>query len=189
MRIDRWTVGLAGFFALLAAAMLFVWIPNDIETGIVEVYRRQVNIGDSMAPTVAAVGLLIVSLLMGVLGLFRPALPSAPPIDNRSFSFLGRTAGVSVLSLVIMVYAGPLFVWIVNLFGDVGIYRHLKDDFPYKYVGFVLGGGTMVAGMIMVVENRLSRRSIWIAAAAVLALIAIFDLPFDDILLPPNGDY
>ncbi len=189
MRIDRWTVGVAGFFALLAAAMLFVWIPNDIETGIVEVYRRQVNIGDSMAPTVAAAALLIVSLLMGAFSYFRPAPPSAAPLDNRSFSFLARIAGVVVLSLVIMVYAGPLLVAIVNLFGDVGIYRHLKDDFPYKFVGFVLGGGTLVAGLIMVVENRLSRRSIWIAAAAVLALIVVFDLPFNDTLLPPNGDY
>jgi len=189
MRIDRWTVGLAGFFALLAAVMLFVWIPNDIETGVVEVYRRQVNIGDSMAPTVAAVALLVVSLLMGVFSFFRPLASSAAPLDQRSFSFLARIGGVIVLSLVIMTYAGPLLVAIVNLFGDVGIYRHLKDDLPYKYAGFVLGGLSMVAGVIMVVENKLSRHSLWIAAAAVLALIVIFDLPFDDILLPPNGDY
>jgi hypothetical protein len=27
-----------------------------------------------------------------------------------------------------------------------------------------------------------------VGALVVLALVAIFDLPFDDLLLPPNGD-
>ena len=38
-------------FALLVAT---VWIPLDTETGLIEKVRRQTNIGDALAPTVAA---------------------------------------------------------------------------------------------------------------------------------------
>jgi len=38
----------------LCGLMLFVWIPLDVDTGIIEKVRRQVTLGDSFAPTVAA---------------------------------------------------------------------------------------------------------------------------------------
>ncbi len=47
----------------------------------------------------------------------------------------------------------------------------------------------MVFGLISLVEHRLSWRRAGAALLAVAALIVVYDLPFDDLLLPPNGDY
>ena len=46
----------------------------------------------------------------------------------------------------------------------------------------------IVTGIIAVLERRLSRRGVITGICAVLVLIAVFDLPFDDLMLPPNGD-
>ena len=42
--------------------------------------------------------------------------------------------------------------------------------------------------MIAFVEEQLSWRAMLIALAAVAGIILLYDVPFDDILLPPNGD-
>lgn len=49
---------------LLCGVMFFIWIPLDVETGIIEKVHRQVIPGDAFAPAIAAViiglgGLLI----------------------------------------------------------------------------------------------------------------------------------
>jgi hypothetical protein len=46
----------------------------------------------------------------------------------------------------------------------------------------------MVGGMIAVLERRLSRRALMIGLIWSLVLILVYDLPFEDLLLPPNGD-
>jgi len=51
------------------------------------------------------------------------------------------------------------------------------------------GGDTLVAGVIGLGERRASPRALLWGALAVIGLIALFDLPFDDLLLPPNGDF
>jgi len=38
------------------------------------------------------------------------------------------------------------------------------------------------------VEGRLSVVSVGVAILATIILIIIYDFPFDDLLLPPNGD-
>jgi len=58
----------------------------------------------------------------------------------------------------------------------------------WKHVGFVLGGVIVVSGMITIVERRFTRRAVLTALVAVLVMIAVFDLPFEDLMLPPNGD-
>ena len=45
----------------------------------------------------------------------------------------------------------------------------------------------MVGGMIAVVEGRLSRRALMIGLIWSLVLILVYDLPFEDLLLPPMG--
>jgi hypothetical protein len=95
-----------------------------------------------------------------------------------------------VLGLVLMVYTGPLVVEAINAFGgEIGTYRQLKAAFPYKYLGYLVGGFVIAFGVIGVVENKATQSAAWIAALAVLALILLYDVPFDNILLPPNGDF
>ena len=46
----------------------------------------------------------------------------------------------------------------------------------------------LVAGLIALIEGRLRPRTLLIGALAALALIVLYDLPFEDLQLPPNGD-
>ena len=83
-----------------------------------------------------------------------------------------------------MRWAGPA---LAGLLTDEG-YRPLRDTAPWKYLGFLVGGSGMIAAMISLVEGRISRRAVLIGLVAAVALILVYDLPFDDLLLPPNGD-
>ena len=193
MQSERWVIGLALFFASASILTLFVWIPADIETGVIETFRRQTTIGDAMAPTLAAAAILVISVIMGVVAVFRAKKNGGPPEsgpDQRDYSFLLLIAVPVVLGLVLMVYVGPVAVEAINaLGGEIGTYRELKAAFPYKYLGFLIGGFVMVFGVIRVVENKGTQSAAWVAALAVLALILLYDVPFDNLLLPPNGDF
>lgn len=170
-------------FALL---VLFVWVPLDVETGLLEKVRRKIVIGDALAPTVAALFLLVGGTLLILAERFAG---DQPKLDWRALGFTASLIATISVALIMMRYAGPLVVSVVNvLTGDALEYRLLRDDAPWKYIGFFLGGTVMISGCISLVEGRLRGRSILIAAAAVVAMIAIYDLPFDDLLLPPNGD-
>jgi hypothetical protein len=46
----------------------------------------------------------------------------------------------------------------------------------------------MIAGSVAQIEGRITLRVLLIACLAVAVLIAIYDLPFDDLMLPPIGD-
>ncbi len=188
MQQDRWTLALAALFVLAAVLTLAVWIPNDIETGLIERFRREVMIGDALAPTGAAVGVLIAALALGATSWFRPD-PFDDTPDRQSIAFLLRMAVVLVLGLVLMVFTGPVVVESINgLGGEIGTYRQLRDTVPYKYLGFAAGGFVLVFGAIRVVENRFSMAAAGVAIGAVVVLGFIYDVPFDNLLLPPNGD-
>ena len=64
----------------------------------------------------------------------------------------------------------------------------MRDTAPWKYIGFILGGVVLIAGLIALVEGRVSLRGVVLGLMATFALIVVYDLPFDDLLLPPNGD-
>jgi len=88
-----------------------------------------------------------------------------------------------------MRYTGPVLAELVNIFRAEPIeYRLLRATPGWKHVGFVLGGVIVVSGMITIVERRFTRRAVLTALVAVLVMIAVFDLPFEDLMLPPNGD-
>jgi glycerol uptake facilitator-like aquaporin len=192
MKNERWTIGLAVFFIITSALTLFVWIPIDIETGVVETFRRRVNIGDAMAPTVVAAAILVVSILMGIMALIRPSpnLMVKEGLDKQSFNFLSRMIIPLGLGLSLMLYAGPLVVDFINTMGgEISTYRQLKDTFPYKFIGYSLGGFVLVFGLVCLIENRSSLSAAWAAIIAVLLLTLLYEVPFDNLLLPPNGDY
>jgi hypothetical protein len=169
----------------LAALTALVWIPLDVDTGLIEKVRRQVTIGDALGPTVAA----------GVIGLGGFALlvqgRSAEPVRLTVFNmgFVLLLLGLFALSFAVMRWTGPALVQIVSLLtGEELSYRSLRDTAPWKYLGFLPGCTLLIATAISFIEGRLSWRAVLTGLAASGALIALYDLPFDDLLLPPNGD-
>ncbi|CUK02786.1 hypothetical protein PH7735_02652 [Shimia thalassica] len=163
-------------FALILA---FIWIPLDTETWLVERKRGRYIAGDSLAPTLAA-GFILIA---GVMLLFeRQTLDLHPTRYN--LAFIGAISIFGIVGILLMRWTGPIAA---SLFG-ADEYRLLRDTAPWKYIGFVIGGGTMVFCIVSFVEQRVTWRALWIALVAVVVIIALYDLPFDDVLLPPNGD-
>ncbi len=164
---------------LLALAVVFAWVPLDTETGLVERIRRRVSIGDALMPTVAGAFLILGGLMTACAG---------GAGDHRvEFSNMRHLAGLLALlasAFLVMRWFGPALAWILTEEG----YRPLRDTIPWKYAGFLLGGTTLVAGLTAMVEGRVTRRAVLAGASACVVLIAVYDLPFDDLLLPPNGD-
>lgn len=188
MQKAPWSFGLALFFFVGSLITLFIWIPNDIETGVIETFRRQVTIGDSFAPTVMAAGMLVVSFVMGVMVYLQPGSEVKQGLDKQSLSFFLRLFMVIAPSLALMIYTGPLVVDLINLMGgDLGSYRLQKATVPYKYLGYLSGGFVMVFGIICVLEGRFSYSAAWLSIATVIFLTVLYDVPFDSLLLPPNG--
>ena len=58
---------IGSFFIAFAVLLIFVWIPLDTASGIIEKVRGRYNIGDALAPTIAAVFLLVGGLLLATL--------------------------------------------------------------------------------------------------------------------------
>ena len=164
-------------FGLVIALL---WAPLDSETGIALKVRGRWSIGDALAPTVAGVVLIVAGagLLAGALRRPRP-----PSIHMSNLGFLVSFAVRVALALAVMRFAGPLAAELM-----VGDYRPLRDEMPWKYIGFVCGGGLLIFGLIALVERRLSLRRLALALGVALGLALIYDLPFEDLLLPPNGD-
>lgn len=165
------------FFALLLIA---VWLPLDTETGFVERVRGAYAIGDAMAPAFAG----LVFALAGVLMLIRPMPEDAPRLDRSHLAFLGMLLGLACLGLLLMRWAGPAATAMMN----ADDYRLLRDTVPWKYIGFATGGFLITTGLVAIIERRLGRNAVLTGVFAVIVIIAIYDLPFDDLLLPPNGD-
>ena len=164
----------------LGLFIVLVWAPLDSGSGIAEKVRGRWAIGDALGPSVAGVVLMVsgARLLAGAL-----RRGAAPTVRLSNLKFLAAFLGIAVLALAVMRLAGPLAAELT-----VGDYRPLRDEPPWKYIGFVGGGGLLVFGLISLVERRLSLARLALAFAVALALALACDLPFEDLLLPPNGD-
>ena len=174
-------------FLLFAALLVLVWVPLDVDTGYIEKVRRQVSIGDALAPTVAGVFLLIGGLGLLVFGGTGGEIEE--PTDYVAIRFAALLFLIYVGSFLVMLVAGPLLVTIGNVFtGGEQEYRLLRDTAPWKYIGFALGGTLAVTSTISLLEGRFTAYALLTGVLAVAAMIAVYDLPFDDLLLPPNGD-
>lgn len=161
-----------------ALVLIFVWVPLDTESGLVEKVRRRWSIGDALGPTIAGA----VIALGAVLSLLRPVADAGRP-TRANLIWMLRLIGVFALSLLVMRYAGPLLAAMLE-----GGYRPLRDTLPWKYIGFVLGGTVLVAGLCTSVLGRLAWRDVVLGLVASLLIALAYDLPFDDLILPPNGD-
>ncbi len=170
-------------FALL---LIFIWIPLDTKTGIVEKARGKFVIGDALAPTVAAGFILLGGLVVSV---FERKVADQPTISRTQVKFVASLTALVIVGLAIMRFVGPAAVEIANLFrAEPMEYRLLRATPGWKHIGFFLGGAIMVAGLVSVVERKLTRRAVLTGIITAVVLIAVFDLPFEDLLLPPNGD-
>jgi hypothetical protein len=166
----------------LAIFALLVWVPNDTVSGYMVSKRGRISIGDAMAPALAF-GLMAFSGVLIFWEARRGDSPRAP--DMRGPAFLGVMLGICLAALTVMIWAGPLAV---ALLAPDETYRNLRDTMPWKHIGFALGGTGLVTALITLVEKRFSRTGLLIGLATVVVLIGVFDLAFDDLLLPPNGD-
>lgn len=173
-------------FLAVSLLVALVWVPLDTDTGLVEKVRGRKTIGDALAPTIACGFLFLGGLLLVVME--RNALVQQM-MTRAQLGFIARLLGVIVFGILVMRYAGPALAELVNQFRAEPIeYRLLRATPGWKHVGFVLGGMIVVSGMIAIVEHKFTRNALLTALIAVLFMIAVFDLPFEDLLLPPNGD-
>lgn len=169
-----------GIFTIVAAlALLFLWIPFDVETGIVERVRRRLVVGDALGPTLAGV----VILLGGALTWLRPD-PKATKLTHRNLVWVLLLFGVLGLGLTLMRFAGPTIAGLVS----EAPYRSLRTTPPWSYLGYLIGGTVMTGSLIFLCEKRFRLGAIVVSALAALAIALFYDLPFDTLLLPPNGD-
>lgn len=168
---------LFGALILLATcALLFVWLPSDIETGVLEKVRRRWTIGDAMLPTIA-------TYIMAAAGLWLMLKPK--PADDVIAAAKGiwQPILMIILSLLIMRYLGPALAELVNM-----EYRLIRNQFPWLYIGYVVGGGGLIFLLSCWEEKRWSWRRLWLSLAIALIFALLLDLPLEDVQLPPNGD-
>lgn len=205
MTAAKWNLGLGLFCSAFALFALLYWIPTDIETGVVEKERRDYVIGDAMAPFFLSICMIVLSASLIFGSLFtlcrgpadadsedqKPLLEGDIDggISSSNFSFLFKLLAFIVISMALMEWVGPLTADTLRALGhDVGTYRQLVATVPYKYLGFIAGGLVMVIGLIALIEGRITRPGVLTAVFTILALIILYDVPFDTLLLPPNGD-
>lgn len=183
-----WDAVLAAFAIALGSVMLLLWIPHDVETGVIVRVRNQVELGDAMAPSVVAWGFLLAGAMLAHSAYRRRAAEGG--LTPGNLRFLCSAGAVIVASLLLMRYLGPLLAAGIRLLDpDLPGYAVLRDLAPWKYLGFVAGGTVFISGLMSVVEGRLRGIAPLIGLAAVAVLIAIYDIALDDLRLPPNGDY
>ena len=188
MTLRQTEITFAVFGIGLGALILGIWIPLDVDTGMIETFRRQTVIGDAFLPVIAGSAILLCSVLHLVQQLLRKGSPGdtfqASSLALSDLMLLGVFFAIITVALLIMYWAGPL----LSLLHDEG-YRTLRGRIPWKYAGFFLGGATLLTGCISLIEGQLDARTVLIATLCTVVLIALFDLPFGNILLPPNGDW
>ena len=194
MNSRYWNLGIGIVFLVASAVTLLWWIPNDVETGVLVEERRSVVVGDAMAPTLAAIGILILSLALTLSSVFgrqtdkEDVVEYAIGLTPENLGNLAAIALVVIASMACMVWCGPLAVKALQSAGvALPEYRLLIDTIPYKYIGFAIGGFILVLGLISWIEGRVRARAILTAIATVVVLIVVYDVPFDSLLLPPNG--
>ena len=171
---DNW---LTLFFCIFALLVIFVWVPLDTGTGLVEKVRRQLVIGDALAPTLSGIVIFLGALLT------LPNSSSNEFLSRRNWLWMLSLFFVFFVSIVLMRYSGPLMTsWV-----DID-YRPLRATPPWHYIGFLVGGSLMIGGLTSLVARRLSLRNFLIGFVSSLIIALLYDIPFDDLVLPPNGD-
>ena len=195
MNRHHWNTILGSACVVFALVTLLIWIPNGVESGVIEQVRSQTAVGDAMAPTVWAIGLGFIGIFLIVESLLKLRAGTLEAGGNTggptlaNLRFLGLLLVVVFGSLLVMSWAGPFVVKLAQAMGsDIGSYRELRATRPWKYTGYLSGGFLLVFGLMGYVAGRPSWRLALVALLAVLLMALAYDLPFKNLLLPPNGD-
>ena len=167
------------FFVFFALATIFAWIPLDVDSGVVENVRRRLVIGDSLGPIIAGVVLAVGGLLTAL----NPRSDSGS-LQRSNLAWIACLLIVISISLVLIRYSGPT---IAGLLTESG-YRPLRDTFPWKYIGHLVGGTLLVSALIGLTAQRYHWSHWVVGFFAALTIALVFDIPFEDLQLPPNGD-
>ena len=183
-RVLKPNVILGAVTVVFALVLLLLWIPNDIDGDLINVVRRRASIGDPLAPTMTGFLVLFSGVMLVATGLFQPVGKEAFSLGN--LIFLICTALFCTVFVSLMLFTGPVLVAVFNVAED---YRQARALVPWKFTGYLLGGFVLVVGLVGAVERRVSRRTLVLAVLVPLVIALLYDLPFDDTLLPPNGDY
>lgn len=191
-------IGDFGFGAatLIAALLaLLVWIPLDIKGGFVELNRAgRLEPGDAFFPGLLAATLLLlglVQLAVAAVRRWRGRAQRAPgAITMANLAFLARFLAIVLTGLALMYGFGPLTVAALKAVGLLEqSYRQLIDTVPYKYLGYLLGGGVLGLGLIAWAEGRVRRAAVLAVILVLATAVAIFDVLLTNIPLPPNADF
>ena len=92
------------FLCVMCLLCVFLWIPADSETGLVETVRRRLIIGDALAPTLPS----LLGLMCAVVLIIKPA-PQPGMSRNALISVSVYIACFSV-ALYVMRYFGPALI-------------------------------------------------------------------------------
>ncbi|PDH60241.1 MAG: hypothetical protein CNE93_01305 [SAR116 cluster bacterium MED-G06] len=177
---------IGAFVCIAALAALVLWLPNDVDSGLIEKVRRRYQIGDLLAPVVA-----LATILAG--GSWLLLSKDHQPVGdlNGPVRAILISLAVIALSLVLMRWGGPASVWIGEAAGLVEAgtgYRPLRDTLPWKFIGFLTGGTVMIWALSAIADGGWTWRRLATAFLIAFTIGAVFDLPFEDLVLPPNGD-
>ena len=171
------------FLCVICLLCLFVWIPADSETGLVETVRRRLIIGDALAPSVASLlGLICAGLLI-----FKPK--ALPNLNRRAVGSVLIYIACFTIVLYVMRYLGPTLIDSLHSLNLItSSYRPLRATFPVSHISFVTAGGIMIFSLSVYIDKQYSWRKLGVCFALAFLIALLFDTPFEDILLPPNGD-
>ena len=168
---------LALFFLAFAVVLVLVWVPLDAGTGLFEKVRRRFVIGDALGPTVAGVVIAIGAAIAWL----RPS--RSVTLSRNNVLWMLCLLGLFIFSLVTMRLAGP----IAATWTESG-YRPLRATAPWNYIGYLAGGTLLIGGLTGLASRRFAARDFVIGFGAALVIALLYDLPFDGLILPPNGD-
>ncbi|NKB61751.1 MAG: hypothetical protein GKR95_24805 [Gammaproteobacteria bacterium] len=185
MRISHDTV--IGIVCVVGALCIgFIWIPLDVETGLIEKVRSRKEIGDSFAPAIATT-LLFVSGLMMLMDSFKH--PPITLLTSSNVKYVFMMIVIGIIAMMLMRWVGPLTVMLPGVFdSSFSGYRPLRDTLPWKYLGYLAGSTFWITILICLSERRFRWRRLVLAFGVSLACAMFYDLPFDDLVLPPNGN-
>ncbi|MEM9783150.1 MAG: hypothetical protein AAF899_11805 [Pseudomonadota bacterium] len=191
--LARWDIGFGAVMLVGALLALFVWFPNDIQTGFIFTNAiGRVEPGDSFFPVLLAIVMAALGAAQILLALIRgrPAGAPARRLTGANLRFMATLFGIVLAGLAVMYWLGPAVVTVMNALGLLeGSYRLYTDTAPYKYLGFVTGGLGMTLALIWRTEGRLRRASVLSVVLVLLASILIFDILLKNVLLPPNAEF
>lgn len=170
----------------LAAVAIAGWVPFDTGSGIVEKVRGKLSIGDALAPTVAFVLLAGAGALLAVEA--RHGGETAR-LTRANLAFLGLVVALFAVSIALMRWTGAACDDAAAR--RLGLSVRLQGPARHGPVeASRFRGGRELHGRRLHLARRAQGEPAGRAdrLGATLAMIALYDLPFEDLLLPPNGD-